>query len=308
MLAYAVILKLVRMNKWMAVLLLLCFSPGVHAHDKPILVSAQWLHEHLTDPNLVIIQTSYLKLDYDKEHIQGARYLWPPWLAPDTPDANFNAPDTKAATELLQGYGISEDSHIVIYHIRGEVSVTARMFLTLEHLGLRGRVSYLNGGLEAWKKEGYPLTQEIPKVKRGNFKVKPQSLLVDKNYVLKTLQSDKGVVVDARMQRFYDGDPTGNPRDGHISGAKNIPYTEMIDAANMFKTVDQLQAYFGPVASKEKEIVTYCFIGQTASVVYMAGRILGYNMKLYDHSLQEWSRLEELPMEKTVKAPDTKTD
>jgi thiosulfate/3-mercaptopyruvate sulfurtransferase len=115
------------------------------------------------------------------------------------------------------------------------------------------------------------------------------------------MKSDAGVVVDARMQRFYDGEPTGNPRDGHIAGAKNIPYTEMVDQANFFKPADQLQNYFTTVADKNKELVTYCFIGQTASVVYMAGRILGYNMKLYDGSMQEWSRIESLPMEKTPK-------
>ena len=64
---------------------------------------------------------------------------------------------------------------------------------------------------------------------------------------------------------------------------------------------DQLQNYFTPVAGKDKELVTYCFIGQTASVVYFAGRLLGYHMKLYDGSMQEWSRIKELPMETTPK-------
>ena len=198
--------------------------------------------------------------------------------------------------------GISTNSHVVLYHIRSEVPVMARMFLTLEDLGLQGRVSFLNGGLDAWKKAGFTTTKDLPSSKKGNIKVKPGVLLVDKEYVLRDLNTQAGVVVDARMQRYYDGEPTGNPRDGHITGAKNIPYTEMVDASNMFKSSDQLQAYFTPVVpDKSKEVVTYCFIGQTASVVYMAGRILGYNMKLYDGSLQEWSRLDNLPMEVTKK-------
>jgi thiosulfate/3-mercaptopyruvate sulfurtransferase len=289
------------MKKMFPLFLLVCLSLRVSAEDKPILVSAQWLKEHLRDPGVVVLQTGFLKFDYDREHIEGSRYLWPGWLAPDSPEGAYNAPDPAKATELLQALGVADNSHIVLCHIRNEVSPTARMFLTLEHLGLTGKVSFLNGGLDAWKKEGYPVTKELPVVKKGNVKLNARALLVDKNYVLKTLQSDDGIVVDARMQRFYDGEPTGNPRDGHITGAKNIPYTEMVDQSNMFKPLDQLQAYFTPVAPKEKELVTYCFIGQTASVVYMAGRMLGYNMKLYDGSLQEWSRLEELPMEKTPK-------
>jgi thiosulfate/3-mercaptopyruvate sulfurtransferase len=284
-------------------LLLVLISFVSYSEDVPILVSAQWLNEHKSDPKLVILQVSFLQYDYDNEHIPGAHYLWPSWLAPDSPQGSMNLPDPKTATSYLQGWGVNTDSHVVVCHIRGEVSPSARMFLMLENLGLKGKVSFLNGGLEAWKKEGYPVTKEIPVAKKGNFVVKPGNLVVDRNYVLKTIDSDMGVIVDARAKNWYDGDPTGNPRDGHIKNAKNIPYQDMLDQANYtFKTVDQLSGYFTPVLpDKNKEVVTYCFIGQTASVVYMSGRILGYDMKLYDGSMQEWSRIAELPMESNKK-------
>ena len=283
-------------------LLLLLIPLSFAQAQDAILVTPQWVNEHLKDPKLVVLQPNSLKFEYDKEHIAGARYLGPGWLAPDSPNGNFNAPEVQKANEVLRDLGISNDSHIVLCHVRNEVSVTARMLLTLEYFGLRGQVSFLNGGLEAWKKAGFPVTSEVPVVKKGNFKAKAGVTIVDKDYVLKTLNSPDAVVVDARMQRYYDGETTGNPRDGHITGAKNIPYTEMLDASNMFKPTDQLQAYFTPVVpDKKKEIVTYCFIGQTASVVYMAGRVLGYDVKLYDGSLQEWSRIDTLPMEITKK-------
>ena len=268
----------------------------------PILVTPQWLNEHKADANLVVLQVSFMKYEYDQAHIAGAGFLWPEWLAPNSPYGSYNAPDPKKATEVLSELGISNNSHVVLYYVRNEIPAAARMFLTLENLGLRGKVSLLNGGMDAWKKEGYPVTSEIPVVKRGNIKIKSGDLLVDKEYVLKTLNSDNGKVVDARMQRFYDGEPVGNPRDGHITGAGNIPYTDLVDATNMIKPTEELIKYFEPVVpDKKKEIVTYCFIGQTASVVYVAGRMLGYDMKLYDGSMQEWSRLENLPMETTKK-------
>ncbi len=289
------------MNK-LLVLVFVAFSASAQAQNSDLLVTPQWLNDHLKDPGLIVIQVTNLQFEYDNEHISGARYLWPGSLAPDSPYGAFNAPDSKKATEILQNMGISNTSKVVLYYVRNEVSVTARMFLTLEYLGLKGQVYFLNGGLDAWKKAGYTTTNELPVIKKGKFKVNEGNQLVDKNYVLKTMKSS-GVIVDARMQRFYDGEPTGNPRDGHIAGAKNIPYPDLLDAANMFKPADQLQAYFTPVVpEKDKEIVTYCFIGQTASVVYMAGRILGYDhIKLYDGSLQEWSRIESLPMEVTKK-------
>jgi thiosulfate/3-mercaptopyruvate sulfurtransferase len=272
----------------------------VTAQDKPIIVTPAWLNEHINDANLVIVQVSFLEFEYAKEHIPGARFLWPGWLAPNTPKGSYNAPDPKFASDILQEMGISNNSHIVLCHMSNEVSPTARMFLTLENLGLRGQVSFLNGGLEAWKKDGFKVTSEYPVIKKGKFTVKPGALLVDKDYVLKTLDKNSGLVVDARMKDIYDGAPSGYPRDGHITGAKNIPFTELVDDKNMFKANEQLASYFTPVApDKGKELVTYCFIGQTASVVYMAGRILGYDMKLYDGSMQEWTRLSELPMEKS---------
>ena len=286
-------------------LLLACaLSFALKAQQPSLLVTPQWVSEHRTDPNLVVLQVNFLKYDYDQEHIAGARHLWTGWLAPDSPAGSFNQPTAEQATEVLQSLGVNQNSTIVLCHVRNEVSATARMFLTLEDLGLRGRVLFLNGGLEAWKKAGYPVTNEVPVAERGNIKVKPGGLLVDKQYVLDALKSDRKVVVDARMKIYYDGEPTGNPRDGHITGAKNIPYPDLLDATQLyrFKTTAELESLFAPVVpDKSKEIVTYCFIGQTASVVYMAGRLLGYQVKLYDGSLQEWSRLPELPMEKTVK-------
>jgi thiosulfate/3-mercaptopyruvate sulfurtransferase len=277
-------------------------SLNVLAQGQPILVSPQWVKEHLNDPTLVILQVNFMKLDYEMEHIAGARFLWPESLTPNTPDGNYNVPDPKKATEILQKLGISKNSKVVVCHFRDHVTVTARIFMTLEQLGLRGQVSYLNGGLEAWKKEGYPVTKEVPVVKKGNFKVKAADVIVDKDYVLRTLRSDNAVVVDARIKRYYDGEATGNPRDGHITGSLNIPYPDMLDSTNAFKSIEQLEAYFSPVVpDKKKEIVLYCFIGQTACVDYIAGRLLGYRMKLYDASLQEWSRREELPMEMTKK-------
>ncbi len=290
------------MKKTYFLFMLLMLSLVAYSQDGQVLVSTQWLNEHLKDPKTVILQIGTLEYDYNKEHIPGAQYLWPEWLAPNSPKGAFNAPDIKKATELLRNYGVSNDSHIVLIFVRNQVSVTSRMFLTLEHLGLRGKVHLLDGGLEAWKKAGYTVTTETPVVKKGNVSLTSGNLLVDKDYVLKDLNSGAGVIVDARMQRFYDGEPTGNPRDGHITGAKNIPFTDMVDQSNLFKPQSELQAYFTPVVpDKTKEVVTYCFIGQTASVVYVAGRILGYDMKLYDGSMEEWSRIDSLPMEVTKK-------
>lgn len=281
--------------------LLICWT-SLSVAQQPIIVTPEWLMQHKNDPGLVILQPNFLIYDYNHEHIEGARFLWPGWLSPDTPEGNMNLPDPKQAAEVLERLGVSNDSHVVLCHSRNEVSPTARMLLVLEHLGMKGRVSYLNGGLDAWKKAGYPVTTAAPSFKPGKFKVNITPLIVDRDYVLKRINTEKADIIDARAKRFYDGDPVGYPRDGHIAGAKNIPFMDLVNDTNHIKPADELQSHFTPVVpDRSHELVTYCFIGQTASVVYLAGRILGYDIKLYDGSMQEWSRIDELPMEKTNK-------
>ncbi|HTF21856.1 MAG TPA: rhodanese-like domain-containing protein, partial [Chryseolinea sp.] len=168
------------------------------AEDKPILITPTWLHDHLKDDDLVILHVSFLQYDFDLEHIEGAQYLWPENLAPNSPQGSYNAPDLKKATELLRSFGVNENSHIILYHVRNEVSPTARMFLTLENLGLQGKVSFLNGGFDVWKHESFPVTAARKMPKTGNVTLRQGDRLVDKNYVLKTLETTSGIVVDAR--------------------------------------------------------------------------------------------------------------
>ena len=271
--------------------------------QQPVIVSPQWLHDNINDPDLVVLYTGFvIKGDFDREHIEGSRFLWADWLAPNTPDATMNAVDAQTATKRLQNLGINKNSKIVLCHKGADVTITSRMFCSLEYFGLQGKVSYLNGGIEAWKKAGYAVTNKPPVYKKGNYVASINPVLVNKDYVLDALNTGSKLVVDARLKRFYDGDITGNPRDGHIAGALNIPYPDMVDSTNTIKPAIALEKNFTVVApDKSKEIVLYCFIGQTACVDYVVGRSLGYTMKVYDGSMQEWSRDEKLPMEKTKK-------
>src|SRR5882762_2514312 len=166
-------------------LLSVLFPVSMLAQENSILVTAQWVKDHQSDPKVVLIHVNNLRLEYDAEHIQGARYLWTGSLAPDSPEGAMNEPDLKSAQQVVESLGISNDSHVVIYFVRNEVSPTARIFLTFENLGMKGKVSLLDGGLDAWKKAGFPTTKDVPVVKKGKFKPASLGFIVDKNYVLK---------------------------------------------------------------------------------------------------------------------------
>lgn len=265
-----------------------------------MLVTPQWLNDNLKDPDLVVLYTGFvIKSDFDREHIEGSRFLWADWLAFNTPEGNMFAPDVRTATKILQELGINNNSKVVICHRGGDVTIAARMFMSMEYFGLRNRTYFLNGGIEAWKRAGFPVTDKPTQHKKGNYVAKIDPVLVDKDYVIAGLANKSAEIIDARAKRWYDGDLTGNPRDGHIKGALNIPYPDMLDSTNSLKPLIELEKKFAAVVpNKGKELVTYCFIGQTACVNYLAGRLLGYNIKVYDGSMQEWSRIPSLPVEK----------
>ena len=139
------------MKKLVIALLLGCIS-SAYAQTQPVLITPQWLNDHRNDAGMVIVQINSIKFDYLDEHIPGAHFLWPESLAPNTPDGNMNIPDPKKATSVIEDLGISNSSHVVLCYVRNEIPAAARMFLTLEYLGMKGKVSMLNGGVDAWKK------------------------------------------------------------------------------------------------------------------------------------------------------------
>src|SRR5688572_611154 len=135
-----------------------------------IIVSPQWLNDNLKDPDIVVLYTGFvIRSDYDREHIEGSRFLWPEWLAHNTPEANMVPADVKKATQVLQDLGINKNSKVVICHRGADVTIAARMFLSMEHYGLKGQVFFLNGGMEAWKKAGYPVTNKASVFSKGNY-------------------------------------------------------------------------------------------------------------------------------------------
>ena len=87
------------------------------------------------------------------------------------------------------------------------------------------------------------------------------------------------------------------PRPGHIPGAVNIPFSSVMDSTNKVKSDSALAALFQNAGiGKEDTVVSYCHIGQQATVLYLIGRKLGHPALLYDGSFEDWSMRDELPI------------
>ena len=281
-------------------------APKADARNQ-LLVSTSWLAQHINDPNLVLLQVGDAE-EYMNEHIPGARFASLRSISrPDTHEDNalhlemLSADALKTALEKL---GISDNSKVVVYYGNDWVTPSTRVVFTLDYAGLGSRVVLLDGGMQAWKKAGGKVTDALsPRTvgKLSSLQLKP--LIVDANWVRANVGKPGIVVVDARAAGFYDGVQTGSGmstphRTGHIAGAKSVPFTGIADDSNVFRSQSELAALFAKAGVKPGDtIVGYCHLGQQATGTLFAARLLGYNVKLYDGSFEDWSAHTDFPVE-----------
>jgi thiosulfate/3-mercaptopyruvate sulfurtransferase len=199
---------------------------------------------------------------------------------------------------VLESKGISTGSTVVVYAADANLTPTSRAFFTLEYAGLRGRVFLLDGGLEAWKRDGRTLSAEVPVPARGDFTPNLQrDMVTDADWVAAHLNRPGIAIIDARLPAFYHGAETRQARLGHLPGAMNLPFNSVTRADGSFRPADTLRTMLiGAGADAGDTVVTYCHIGQQASLAWFTARMLGYQAKLYDGSMQEWSARRDLPL------------
>jgi thiosulfate/3-mercaptopyruvate sulfurtransferase len=273
-----------------------------------MIVSTEWLAKHLKDDSLVLLQVGDKK-EYDAAHIPGAQFVQTSDIStPRGQGLILELPPVDQLKTTFEKLGVTDKSRIVVYFSKDWVTPTARVYMTLDYLGLGDQTSILDGGLPAWVAERGAVTAELRAPKSGTLTPHANAkLVVDASWVSANLSRPGIAILDARAAKFYTGEDAGQmPRAGHIPSAKSIPFSTLVDdATNKFKSADTLRGLFSTAGVKPKDTVaTYCHIGQQASLLYFVARYLGYDAHLYDGSFQDWSNRSELPVEKSeVKNP-----
>lgn len=274
-------------------------GPKVH---ESLIVSTEWLAKHLNDDTLVLLQVGD-KNEYLAGHIPGAQFIQVADISiPRGQGLTLELPAVAQLQAAFEKLGVNNKSRVVVYFGKDWVTPTARVFMTLDYLGLGKRTSILDGGLPAWRAEGRPVTAEVREPKRGHFTPRPNTkLVVDAAWVSANLNKPGVAILDARVPKFYTGAEAGQmPRAGRIPGAKNIPFDSLVEESNKFKSAAALLELFNNAGVKQKDsVATYCHIGQSASLLYFVARYLGYEAHLYDGSFEDWSHRPELPVEKS---------
>lgn len=276
-----------------------CFAafPG----EQPrFIVTPEWVAERLGGDQLVLLHVGR-EDEYVDAHLPGARFVDRSAISAPMQEGAvvLEMPAVEQLESAFEALGISDSSLVVVYWGTDWVSPSARVVLTLDYIGLGTRSFLLDGGMPAWVAEGRGTTEEIPEANRGNLTPHQRSdVLVDLRWVQNHLDNPSVQIIDSRDREFYTGQEEGNAsRAGHLPGASSIPFHEMLDDALRFKSPEELRKLLheGGMAPG-KTAVSYCHIGQQASVTYLVARILGYEARMYDGSMNEWSRYPELPL------------
>ena len=287
------------------------------ADRERLVVSTDWLAAHLGDPGLVLLHVGD-PAEYTAAHLPGARFV----ALKDVSGGAVGPGDLAAlrlemlpAEELrlrLAALGISDDSRIVVYFGKDWVSPATRLLFTLDYAGLGANASLLDGGQPAWVRDGHAVTAEVVAPPRGRLSpLKLRDSIVDARFVREHRGDDGIAVIDARDADYYNGVETGGApehphRRGHIAGAHSVPFDTTTTDDLHLRSEKELAALFAAAGVAPGDtIVTYCHIGQQATAVLFAARTLGREVRLYDGSFEEWSRLPaaEAPVEMPAVAP-----
>ena len=272
---------------------------GADPRDE-MLVSTAWLAQHLSDPNLVLLHLGE-RAEYEARHIPGARFVTLRDISSYDEGRTLEMLPPDTLRTQLKAIGISDDSRVVVYYGKDWVSPSTRVVFTLLYAGLQ-RVSLLDGGMDAWAKDGHQVTDAVPPAREGTLSaLTPAPLVVDAAFVQAHVNAPRFAVVDARSASFYSGAQPGGPTDhrksGHIAGARSVPFSEITTADLKLKSRDELASLFTAAGVQPGDtVIGYCHIGQQATAMLFAARTLGHPVLLYDGSFEDWAR-RDLPVD-----------
>jgi thiosulfate/3-mercaptopyruvate sulfurtransferase len=279
-----------------------------YAHPE-VLVSTDWVAEHLEDPRVRLIESNEDLLLYDTGHIPGAvKVDWTNDLNDQLVRDYINSDQLQ---RLLRSKGINTDTTIVFYGDKNNWWATYA-FWVLKLFGIE-RVRLMDGGRLRWVDEGRPLTTDRPSYPPGNIVVAPRKdepLRAFRDEVLEHVKR-RGQLVDVRSPEEYRGERLHMPeypsegavRGGHIPGAKSIPWARAIDPdTHTFRPAAELRNLYEKENGlrRDAETIAYCRIGERSSHTWFAlTYLLGFDaVRNYDGSWTEWGNGVRLPVEK----------
>jgi thiosulfate/3-mercaptopyruvate sulfurtransferase len=256
-------------------------------------VDAAWLAEHLADEDLVVGDVRGPNA-HMRGHIPGSR----PLMLGSPPPGADEAIVTALAQEIalrLRRHGITGRERLVLVD-RGD-GMGVMPALQMAELAGHPNVSVLVGGMAGW---GGPVEEgavELEPVREADLAPKPRAMPT-LGEIAARLGDESLTILDVRTPDEYTG-RTGNacdPRQGHIPGARNLDVSLLFAGPGEPAAPERVRELVG--LPEGAEIVAYCHSGSRSALATLALRAAGYNARNYPGSWHEWSRHDELPLER----------
>ncbi len=274
-----------------------------------VLVSTDWVADHLSDPSIRIVESNEDTLLYASGHLPGAVHV--DWTADLNDQIRRDYITSKGFAALMSRIGATPKTTVVFYGDKNNwwACYAFWVFQLFGHKNAR----VMDGGRLKWEKEGRSLTREVPSYAATKYPAVPRKdapIRAFRQQVISHVKS-KGQLVDVRSPEEYAGTRMHMPdypnegalRGGHIPGAKSIPWARAINPEDgTFKTAAELTDLYGKTnqLKKDKPTIAYCRIGERSSHTWFALKyLLGFrNVKNYDGSWTEWGNSVGVPIEK----------
>jgi thiosulfate/3-mercaptopyruvate sulfurtransferase len=273
-----------------------------------VLVSTQWINDHLDDRKIRIVEVDYIPAtSYILGHIPGAVLF--DWKRDIIDSRKRDVISKEDLEESLQRIGVNNDTTIIVYGDFKNWFATFAFWI-FKYYGFKD-IRLMNGSRKKWFEEDRPLSLDIPSYRRGNFKASDpdKSIRAFMIYVKEKIGSQDKILVDVRTNDEYNGKtlaPTEYSTEygqmgGHIPGAVNVPWNKMVSEDGTLKSAVELKKLYESLnVTPDKEVITYCGIGERAAYTWFVLKyLLGYpNVKSYDGSSLEWGNTIGNPIEK----------